>query len=169
MENASKALFIAGAILLVIAIIAIAVGIVSSTRGTIGTAENQIDSMAVQMHNKMFEKYEGKNKSYNEIKECIAEIVAYNSEQKNSDLYVQLQVREYKVGKFHKEIDNTIHLNCNYGPMLIGNYKDTAYCFQHCGLFNPTKLLDEKKLWDILFEYDQNGVINVVKCVREHH
>ncbi|MBE5822356.1 MAG: hypothetical protein E7311_07225 [Clostridiales bacterium] len=90
MENASKALLIAGAILLVIAIIAIAVGIVSSTRGTIGVAENQIDSITVQMHNKQFESYNKKKITGADAKELVMQVLAYNDSTKNKELKIYL-------------------------------------------------------------------------------
>ena len=91
MENASKALLIAGAILLVIAIIAIAVGIVSKTRGTIDVAGNQIDAMEVKMHNNQFTIYEGRVTGA-DVKECIAKALSNNSTTTNSAMRVKVTV-----------------------------------------------------------------------------
>ncbi|MBE5821300.1 MAG: hypothetical protein E7311_01765 [Clostridiales bacterium] len=91
MENASKALLIAGAILLVIAIIAIAVGIVSSTRGTIGVAENQIDAMEVKMHNNQFTIYEGEVTGA-EVKDCVSKALSNNTNTKQSEMKVWVVV-----------------------------------------------------------------------------
>jgi len=92
MENASKALLIAGAISLVIAIIAIAVGIVSSTRGTIDVAGNQIDGMSVQMHNKQFEEYAGIGKSIDEAKELIRLVASNNSSTQDSKRKIEVEL-----------------------------------------------------------------------------
>ena len=119
MENASKALVIAGAILLVIAIIAIAVGIVSKTRGTMNTAENQINSMAVQIHNKQFEKYKGIITG-EEVKECIATVLSNNSTTKNREMLVKINLRYTKPG----ETNSTFHIGKYYD---VGNNKIVAY------------------------------------------
>ena len=99
MENASKALLIAGAILLVIAIIAIGIGIVSKTRGTMNSAEYQIDTMKVQMHNKQFEQYQsnGNNydKTFEEVRELAGLIISSNEQNKNNKyqiVYLTLKV-----------------------------------------------------------------------------
>ena len=122
MENASKALIIAGAILLVIAIIAIAVGIVSKTRGTMNIAENQIDTMAVQMHNKQFEHYEG-IVTGRDVKECIATALANNNSTKNREMFVRILAR-YKnetgswkflrYGKYYSISDNEVKIPSTY-------------------------------------------------------
>ena len=93
MENASKALLIAGAILLVIAIIAIAVGIVTKTRSTVGVAETQIDAMEVKMHNNQFTMYEGTITGA-EVKECIAKVLSNNDSTKNRDMNVYVEVKK---------------------------------------------------------------------------
>ena len=123
MENASKALVIAGAILLVIAI---AVGIVSKTRGTMDIAENQIDTMAIQMHNKQFEHYEGIITG-EEVKECIATALANNNTTKNKEMFVRIWAR-YKTetggwksfwyGKYYRTSQQDIYQPSGYKQEL---------------------------------------------------
>ena len=59
MENASKALIIAGAILLSILIIAIGMYIYNSSQNSINEAGSQISSQEVQSFNQTWEMYEG--------------------------------------------------------------------------------------------------------------
>ena len=80
MENASKALLIA--------LIAVAMGIFGSARGVVGNAEGQIDSMAVKMHNQQFTMYDGEV-SGSQVKECISKVLANNTKATTND---------YKVG-----------------------------------------------------------------------
>ncbi|MBE5821303.1 MAG: hypothetical protein E7311_01780 [Clostridiales bacterium] len=163
MENASKALLIAGAILLVIAIIAIGVGIVSSTRGTIGVAENQISSMEIQMHNEQFKKYEGKGKTYNQVKEILAEMTAYNSGLKDSGLKVQ--VKTYRYANATNTTINSSH-SCTKDP-------DAIYTGAGCYLFGSKATYGashtENYLYDIFCEYDATGAVKYIKLVRYYN
>jgi uncharacterized protein HemX len=59
MENASKALIIAGAILLSILIIAIGMYIYNSSQNSINEAGSQISAQEVQSFNQTWEMYEG--------------------------------------------------------------------------------------------------------------
>lgn len=59
MENASKALIIAGAILLSILIIAIGMYIYNSSQNSIQTAGSQISAQEIQSFNQTWEMYEG--------------------------------------------------------------------------------------------------------------
>ena len=78
MDNASISILIAGSVLIVILVIALAM--VASTRAgqVTDTANNQFEQMSVSMHNSQFRKCEGTNLSYKEIKEVIAQIAQNN-------------------------------------------------------------------------------------------
>ena len=65
MENASKALIIAGAILLSILIIAIGMYIYNSSQNSITEAGSQIDAQEKQNFNQQWEMYEGKQSGSN--------------------------------------------------------------------------------------------------------
>lgn len=78
MENASKALLIAGAILLVIAIIGIGMAIFGQAQGVLDTGANQIDALAVQTHNSMFDAYIDKTVKGKNIKELATKLASYN-------------------------------------------------------------------------------------------
>lgn len=62
MENASKALLIAGAILIVIVLISVGMLIVNSTNDVTGQASATATSQAIQTFNNQFIQYEGEQK-----------------------------------------------------------------------------------------------------------
>lgn len=78
MENASKALLIAGAILIVIVLIGIGVLIINSTGGIQDQAISSADSMARQTFNSQFTAYEGQDNSAAQIRSLISTINASN-------------------------------------------------------------------------------------------
>ena len=78
MENASKALLIAGAILLVIAIIGIGMAIFGQAQNVLDDTTKQLDALAVQAHNSQFDAYMDKIVKGRNIKELCAKIANYN-------------------------------------------------------------------------------------------
>ena len=62
MENASKALIIAGAILIAILLISVGIMVMNSMNKPLDVAASEADSQAVQMYNSKFAVYEGRNK-----------------------------------------------------------------------------------------------------------
>ena len=78
MENASKALIIAGAILISILLIAVGMMVYNSAMKPIGVATGSMDSISIQMFNQRFQGYDGTQKGSN-IKELISEVITSNS------------------------------------------------------------------------------------------
>ena len=78
MENASKAILIAGAVLLAIAIIGVGMGIFITARDSIEDMDNQIGTLAVTAHNNKFSLYEG-TVSGSQVLECIQKAMSNNS------------------------------------------------------------------------------------------
>lgn len=76
MENASKALLIAGAILLAILIISLGIGIFIQAQDTIGNSG--MSKAEIQSFNSQFTKYEGTRKG-SEVKALIQEVNASNA------------------------------------------------------------------------------------------
>lgn len=81
MENASKALIIAGAILLAIVIISLGLIVVNNTRSTID--QTNLSEQEIQTFNSKFTPYEGTNISGSRVKTLIQTVRASN--QANSD------------------------------------------------------------------------------------
>ena len=90
MENASKALIIAGAILLSILIIALGVYIYNMAAGATDTST--LDSMAISTFNGQFTQYEGEQLG-SSVKTLITNIISSNST--NSDAGERLVKLEY--------------------------------------------------------------------------
>ena len=78
MENASKALIIAGAILLSILIIAIGMYIYNSSQGAIDGAGKQISAQELDTFNRQWEMYEGKQTGAN-VKSLVSKLSANSS------------------------------------------------------------------------------------------
>jgi len=75
MENASKALIIAGAILISILIIAIGMYIYNSSQGAITGAAQDISATEIQAFNRMWEMYDGTQTGTN-VKDLISKLIA---------------------------------------------------------------------------------------------
>ena len=82
MENASKALIIAGAILLAILLISLGIMIYSQAQDTV--SDSGMDQAAVTAFNNQFLKYEGNIKG-TMAKSMIQEVLATNAESANND------------------------------------------------------------------------------------
>lgn len=78
MENASKALIIAGAILISIVLIAVGVMVVNGANGAIDTAIGQMSDSEKTIFNQKFESYEGSQKG-SSVKSLLSAIEANNS------------------------------------------------------------------------------------------
>lgn len=76
MENASKALIIAGAILLAILIISLGIVIYNQAAGVVNT--DQLNSVEISSFNKQFTQYEGNNKRGAEVNALLDTIQSNN-------------------------------------------------------------------------------------------
>lgn len=92
MENASKALIIAGAILLSILIISLGIMVYNNAKNTVGSSN--LDKQEIQTFNSQWEQYEGSNKTASEVKTMIQAVIANNaSEDKNGkSRFVEVEV-----------------------------------------------------------------------------
>lgn len=79
MENASKALIIAGAILIAILLISVAILVINSTGNLTDRVGSQMDQMAKDTFNGQFTPYEGGNKSANQIRTLKSAVLTSNS------------------------------------------------------------------------------------------
>ena len=80
MENASKALLIAGAILIVILIIGVGMIVFNSIGGTIDEGVRQMSSQEKTMFNQQFEQYAGDRINGSNVKALINKVNANNSQ-----------------------------------------------------------------------------------------
>ena len=94
MENASKALIIAGAILLAILIIGLGVYIYRQAAGVIDTGT--IDQLVVSQFNAQFEPYLGNNVSGSNVKQLIKIINASNRAKEDLPVTIEVDGEEVK-------------------------------------------------------------------------
>ena len=78
MENASKALLIAGAILVCILLIGIGMLVYSSAQGTVSEAVQQMNSQEKTAFNSQFETYAGNNQSGSQVKALLQKVRSNN-------------------------------------------------------------------------------------------
>lgn len=78
MENASKALIIAGAVLIAILLIALGLVIYNNSKGVIETGSKQMNATEIQIFNSQFTKYEGVQNGAN-LKSLLNAVIANNS------------------------------------------------------------------------------------------
>lgn len=79
MENASKALLIAGSILIVILLIAMGVKVFNSTKGTTDSAKATMDTTTITMFNNKFTQYAGKRQSAAKLRALADIVIAHNA------------------------------------------------------------------------------------------
>ncbi|MBP3800701.1 MAG: hypothetical protein J6I85_01520 [Clostridia bacterium] len=84
MENASKALIIAGAILIAIVLITLGVVILQQGDKTTGTGETALNSREIESFNSQFQKYEGESVSGTNVRALINAVNSSNAAQKNN-------------------------------------------------------------------------------------
>ena len=97
MENASKALIIAGAILIAILLIGIGVGLINALNNPMDTATDQLSSQTKQMVNSKFEGYVGRQSGAN-ILSLISEIRSYNTSNSNGN-FIAFSATNWKDAK----------------------------------------------------------------------
>ena len=76
MENASKALIIAGAILLSILIISLGIMVYNNAKNTVGSAS--LDKQEIETFNSQWQTYVGSNKTASEVYSMMSAVVASN-------------------------------------------------------------------------------------------
>ena len=91
MENASKALIIAGAVLLSILLVSIGIMIFNGATRSIGGAMEQMDATDIQAHNQRFTPYGG-TKRGSEVKSLLDVILSDYQVKKGSDTAVLVGV-----------------------------------------------------------------------------
>lgn len=107
MENASKALIIAGSILIAILLISVGVLIMNSTGNVQDQVQSSSDTMAIQTFNSQFTTYEGESVSASQVRALISLIKSSNASNgfdtdpadKKTDKYVYLYTNSKYVSK----------------------------------------------------------------------
>lgn len=88
MENASKALIIAGAILISILLISLGIMIYNQAGDIINN--NQMDELAITQFNQKFTQYQGR-RSGSQLKSLLQQVISSNANEENSDKIVTVE------------------------------------------------------------------------------
>lgn len=154
MENASKALIIAGAILLSILIIAIGMFIYNSAQSTINDSMTSFSTQEIEAFNNNFESYKG-NQTGSNVNSLITRLIANAKTYKDESTKVPAFIINKIVAS------NTGNTNMNAVPVSGGsnngqqNYIDT--------LTKIKNKIENKHTYWITFSYQANGLIDVVQ------
>ena len=107
MENASKALIIAGAILLAILLISMGVMVFQQASGITNT--DAVDKLAITTYNKEFTQYEGTNVKGTTVKNLIDAVNVHNQVNKDASKNVTLN----KPGTINSNATYTVTCSMN--------------------------------------------------------
>lgn len=118
MDNASKALIIAGAILLAVAIIGIGIYIYSAANSTIKDSMDSMDATSAFAFNQRFSVYMNKAISGTQVKQFLDEVINNNTKYPDTFIYVNaydyIVPGNYKFTHKRKQADiETIKSNIN--------------------------------------------------------
>lgn len=120
MENASKALLIAGAILIVILLIAVGMMVYQGAQGSINKAIGSMSSTEKDIHNKQFESYMGQKVSGSNVKSLLSKIITNNADENN----VAVEVYEGTDKKSADSLMNSITTAASTTYKVESKYSD---------------------------------------------
>lgn len=92
MENASKALIIAGAILLSVLIISLGIMVFQNAKNTVGSTN--LSKQEIETFNSQWQAYEGTNKTASEVRTMIQAVIANNAAEEKSGTGRKIQVTD---------------------------------------------------------------------------
>lgn len=105
MENASKALIIAGAILLSILIISLGIMVYNNSKNTVGSAN--LSKQEIATFNSEWESYRGANKTAGEVSTMIGAVIASNAAERNNGGGRIIKINEVEPGAIPAQIPST--------------------------------------------------------------
>ena len=123
MENASKALIIAGAILLSILIIALGVFVFNQAKGAMGNTG--LDDQKAAANNQKIEAYEGSNVKGSQVKNLIDIVRTNNNSATNDNDYCEIYINGYADVASLSSYKKTIESSSSY-TVKIQNYSDSG-------------------------------------------
>lgn len=123
MENASKALIIAGAILLSILIIALGVFVFNQAKGAMGNTG--LDDQKAAANNQKFEAYEGGAVKGSQVKALIDTVRTNNNSITNDNDYQEVSVNGKTAAADLTSIKNSIQASSSY-VVTISAYSNSG-------------------------------------------
>ena len=149
MENASKALLIAGAILLCILIIAIGMFIYNSAQSTITDSMTSLSTQEIDAFNNQFTSYEG-NQTGSNVKALMGRLIG------NADTYRDEPTK--LPGVWIEKINNTT--NKNEFNISVPNAGEPANYIKNLGMIR-NRIETKHEYW-VEFSFQDNGLIDYV-------
>lgn len=121
MENASKALIIAGAILIAILLISVGILVINSTGNVTDQVGSQMDKMAKDTFNGQFTNYEGTGKSASQVRALKSAVVASNSSNTEQVKINNADASAYDVSTLSNTQKYTIKLTYDATTGVVSN------------------------------------------------
>ncbi len=90
MDNASKALVMAGAILIAVMLISLGVLLFNRASDIADETSNQLDSLAIQTYNAGYTNYAGEKVKGSSVKQLINKIQSHNANDEETDQYGEI-------------------------------------------------------------------------------
>lgn len=117
MENASKALLIAGSVLIVILLIAFGMRIFNSTSGTTDNLKGAMATTEIAQFNSKFTPYVGQGKSVAQVRSLANIVIAHNATNPDKVVSINGYDTAADIMNFVSGIDN----RCNISVNVDGN------------------------------------------------
>ena len=152
MENASKALIIAGAILLSILIIAIGIYIFNGANSTITDSMTSMSTQEIEAFNNQFLSYDGKQSGAN-IKALIGKLVA------NANTYKEEPNKVPFLDSPNKKFNSTSETFDNASYTGSGAYTLDSYVNQLGKIRNA---IENKHEYHVTFQFGEKGLIETI-------
>lgn len=133
MENATKALMIAGAVLIAIMIIGVGIRIFQSGQETVNSSIGKMDQIEIDTFNSELLAYEGNQKGSN-VKQLITKVITLNATNKGT-----------------------------YDDRVIKiNYNGSGDLEEANALAEKRTLITNGKTYDVKMEYNSGGLVNKI-------
>ncbi|MBR6253574.1 MAG: hypothetical protein IKR04_07065 [Clostridia bacterium] len=153
MDNASKALVMAGAILIAVMLISFGVLIFNQMTGTGNQIVNQFDTMSLAGYNKTYSDYAGANKSAADVRALLQRVRAHNNNIDERTNYGSIQVNSNSFGATGG-INALPSVTVSNGQAIRNNANDTV--------FSEGTIRDSKYYYIAVTEYNQLGAVSRV-------
>lgn len=120
MENATKALLIAGSVLIAIVLIAVGIKILGSTSGTVNQVESVSNAMEKSIFNSQYTQFEGEQKG-TAVKKLINQAKTYNATVKDRNRRIKIKTTATGLDSHPQGISDAADINKICDQIKISN------------------------------------------------
>ena len=142
MENATKALLIAGSVLIAIVLIAVGIKILGSTSGTVNQVESVSNAMEKSIFNSQYTQFEGTQKG-TAVKKLINQAKTYNATVKDANKKIKIKTvaNSEKGLERHDNVDSEAEVNGILDEIQVSyNYTVSIQTNPNTGFVNSIKV-----------------------------